>query len=207
MPEDFVGRAAQYYSEKLLLHGPTPAGVDWNSAASQNCRFEQLTRVCARNENFSLLDFGCGYGALLSFLRERAFQFTYWGYDAAPLMVRKAAEIHSADARARFAERLDEVPPVDYTIASGVFNVKQGAPVDEWKDYVLATLAKIVGLSRKGCAFNLLTSYSDPARMRDDLYYADPCFFFDFCKTRFCRNVALLHDYGLYEFTILMRME
>jgi SAM-dependent methyltransferase len=225
VPEDFAQRAAQYYSEKLLLHGPTPAGVDWNSAASQICRFEQLTRICPagpnplglsrdqrerlnpRDEDFSLLDFGCGYGALLTFLRERSFRSFYWGYDAAPAMVRKAAEIHSGDERARFAERLDEVPAVDYTIASGVFNVKHQAPAQEWKDYVLATLGKMVALSRKGCAFNLLTGYSDPARMRDDLYYADPCFFFDFCKTRFCRKVALLHDYELYEFTILMRME
>jgi SAM-dependent methyltransferase len=207
VPEDFAGRAAQYYSEKLLLHGPTPAGVDWNSAASQICRFEQLTRICPPGEDFSLLDFGCGYGALLTFLRERSLQASYWGHDAAPVMVRKASEIHSGDARARFAERLDEVPVVDYTIASGVFNVKQRAPAEEWKNYVLATLAKLVALSRKGCSFNLLTSYSDPPRMRDDLYYADPCFFFDFCKTRFCRNVALLHDYGLYEFTILMRLE
>jgi hypothetical protein len=41
--------------------------------------------------------------------------------------------------------------------------------------------------------------------MREDLFYADPCELFDYCKTRFARNVALLHDYGLYEFTILVR--
>jgi hypothetical protein len=41
--------------------------------------------------------------------------------------------------------------------------------------------------------------------MRDDLYYADPLFFFDYCKTRFSRFVTLIHDYPLYEFTILVR--
>ena len=40
--------------------------------------------------------------------------------------------------------------------------------------------------------------------MKDYLFYADPCELFDFCKTRFSQNVALLHDYGLYEFTILV---
>ena len=30
-------------------------------------------------------------------------------------------------------------------------------------------------------------------------------FFFDFCKRNFSRNVALLHDYGLYDFTIIVR--
>jgi hypothetical protein len=41
--------------------------------------------------------------------------------------------------------------------------------------------------------------------MREDLYYADPARLFDHCKTRFARNVTLLHDYGLYEFTMLVR--
>jgi hypothetical protein len=47
--------------------------------------------------------------------------------------------------------------------------------------------------------------YSDPERMRAHLYYADPCRLFDHCKRRYSRHVALLHDYGLYEFTILVR--
>jgi hypothetical protein len=43
--------------------------------------------------------------------------------------------------------------------------------------------------------------------MRPDLYYGDPAFFFDHCKTHYARDVALLHDYGLYEFTLLVRKE
>ncbi len=61
--------------------------------------------------------------------------------------------------------------------------------------------------SRKGFAFNCLTSYSDKERMREDLYYSDPCFLFDYCKRHFSKNVALLHDYGLYEFTVLVRKD
>jgi hypothetical protein len=43
--------------------------------------------------------------------------------------------------------------------------------------------------------------------MRDDLYYADPRVIFDHCKRSFSRWVALLHDYGLYEFTIIVRRD
>ena len=50
-----------------------------------------------------------------------------------------------------------------------------------------------------------VTSYSDPEFMRPDLYYADPRFLFDYCKRKLSRHVALLHDYGLYEFTVLVR--
>jgi len=41
--------------------------------------------------------------------------------------------------------------------------------------------------------------------MRDYLYYGDPCFYFDLCKRSYSRQVALMHDYGLYEFTLLVR--
>jgi len=41
--------------------------------------------------------------------------------------------------------------------------------------------------------------------MRPDLHYADPCVLFDRCKRRHSPRVALLHDYGLWEFTILVR--
>lgn len=40
--------------------------------------------------------------------------------------------------------------------------------------------------------------------MQDYLYYADPYALFDVCK-RYSNNVALLHDYDLYEFTMLVR--
>jgi hypothetical protein len=43
--------------------------------------------------------------------------------------------------------------------------------------------------------------------MRADLFYADPCVYFDLCKRRYSRQVALLHDYGLYEFTLIVRKE
>ena len=45
----------------------------------------------------------------------------------------------------------------------------------------------------------------DADRMQGYLYYADPCALFDRCKRCYSRNVALLHDYDLYEFTILVR--
>jgi hypothetical protein len=55
----------------------------------------------------------------------------------------------------------------------------------------------------------MLTSYSDSGRMarRPDLYFADPLFYFDYCKRNFSPDIALLHDYGLYDFTVLVRKQ
>ncbi len=55
-------------------------------------------------------------------------------------------------------------------------------------------------------AFNALTTYSDPEKQRSELYYADPLQLFDYCKRNLSRDVALLHDYELFDFTIVVRM-
>jgi len=71
--------------------------------------------------------------------------------------------------------------------------------------YILDTLENINEKSKKGFSFNMLTKYSDKELMRGDLYYADPLFFFDYCKRNYSKEISLLHDYDLYEFTILVK--
>jgi hypothetical protein len=64
---------------------------------------------------------------------------------------------------------------------------------------------KMAGLSLRGFAFTAQTVHSDRGWMRSDLSYADPSFWFEYCLRNFSRHVAVLHDYPLYEFTILVR--
>ena len=115
------------------------------------------------------------------------------------------ARIDHEHSRHRFTTREDDLEPADFALASGIFNVRLDTSLEDWTAYVLHTLERLDSLGGQGFAFNMLTSYSDHDRMRADLYYGDPCFFFDHCKTRYSKQVGLLHDYGLYEFTILVR--
>jgi SAM-dependent methyltransferase len=202
--DEIRSRVDRYYSGKFAEHGASHWGVDWNSTESQELRFAQLLRVCDLAQPFSINDFGCGYGALARYLSETPSEFTYVGFDLSPDMVAHAAAEHPAH---KFTSHLAELRPAHYTLASGIFNVKVGVDNERWQAYVQETLETLARLSTRGFAFNMLTSYSDPERMRPDLYYADPTRYFDVCKRRFSRHVALLHDYGLYEFTILVRLE
>lgn len=197
---------AQYYSQKLSLHGATPAGVDWNGSDSQIIRFQQLLKVCPDpSQAYSLIDYGCGYGALLDFLIAEKHDCRYFGYDCAQSMIDKAQQLHAGVAGCAFSSRIDESTRADYTVASGIFNVRGDYSNEEWLKYCLTTIAELSSLSSQAIAFNMLTKYSDAPKMRPNLYYADPCFIFDFCKREIGSKVALLHDYGLYEFTVLVR--
>ena len=152
-------------------------------------------------------DYGCGYAALLPFARAAGFAGEYRGYDLAPAMVATARDRHAADPLARFAADEAVLVGCDAVVASGVFNVKLTTPVPEWEAYVIRTLDRLAELGTQRFAFNALTSYSDPERRRTNLFYGDPLFFFDHCKRNLSKEVALLHDYGLYEFTLLVRKD
>lgn len=204
---DFLSPIERYYSDKLAEFGAQPKGVDWNGPEGQIKRFEQLCKLLPGDTPFSVADVGCGYGALLEFLSERYEGFEYVGLDIAETMIDAAAKKHATQAAAAFVVGTRPQAPVDFAVASGIFNVKLAADTDAWASYIVETLENMNAFTTRGFAFNCLTGYSDQDRMRRDLHYADPCALFDLCKRRFSRNVALLHDYDLYEFTILVRKQ
>lgn len=200
--DNYRQQAAAYYAEKLQNHGPVPQGVDWNSAEGQTLRFEQLCKVLPADAPCSVLDFGCGYGALYPFLKAHYPRVHYSGYDASAGMISEARRLYPDAA---WYAHLNDFQPADYAIASGVFNVKQHTDEESWAAYIQHELLSIKSLTTKGLAFNILTAYADAQRKRPDLYYADPGLWFGFCKQQLGPRVALLHDYPLYEFTLIVQ--
>lgn len=205
--KSLLSEVAAYYSKKLTEHGQTPRGVDWNGEDSQTLRFEQLCKVVNTEDQFSINDLGCGYGALYDFLSQEYPTLSYSGVDISESMIQAAEHRYQGKTKAHFVVASEPEQVADYGIASGIFNVRLDRSDDEWQSYLEATIEVLDRTSRLGFSFNCLTAYSDAEKMRDYLYYADPCKLFDLCKRRYSRNVALLHDYGLYEFTILVRKE
>jgi SAM-dependent methyltransferase len=199
---------ADYYADKVTTHGSTPSGVDWNSAESQRLRFDQLLQILPADPRpVTLDDYGCGYGALLEHLRATGrTAVDYLGLDVAASMIKAAQARHPADT-ARFHLGARSPRRADFAVASGIFNVRPGIPLGQWDAHIAATLGLLHASTTRGYAFNCLTSYSDADKQRDHLYYGDPCFYFDLCKRHHARNVTLLHDYGLYEFTLLVRKD
>lgn len=204
---ELLTEIASYYSGKLAEYGTTPQGVDWNAEAGQILRFEQLTKVITTLDTFSLNDVGCGYGALFDYLQTKYQQFSYTGCDISPAMIDAAQKRNSLRPGVRYVVATKPPEIADYGIASGIFNVRLGRNDAEWQAYIHRTLDVLNSTSQCGFAFNLLSSYADPEKKREYLYYADPCALFDYCKQRYSRHVTLLHDYGLYEFTILLRKD
>ena len=205
MSENIINQVNAYYTKRISEFGATPKGVDWNGEDSQYMRFSQLMKIAdGNNEPFSLLDFGCGYGGMIDYLKPiYGKRFNYFGFDISEEMI-KAAKIKYNEGDIFFSKIPDNFQ-VDFVVASGLFNVRQDISNGEWWKYITQTLDQINSLSRLGFSFNILTSYSDSEHMKEYLYYAKPEQMFEFCKVNYSKHVALLHDYPLYEFTLLVK--
>ena len=201
----------EYYAVRLQNDQPS-VRVGWRDDIAQLARFEQLAKVIEAGDlaNRSINDLGCGLGDFSEFLSTGGgHELQYRGYDRLACMVDEARARFAGDSARRFIEIRDagEMEPADYTVASGIFSLKFTLSEHEWLYYMVHTINVMNAKSAKGFAFNALTKYSDKEFMKDDLYYADPCFLFDYCKRNFSKNVALLHDYKEYDFTIIVRKD
>ncbi|MGN7613294.1 class I SAM-dependent methyltransferase [Magnetococcales bacterium HHB-1] len=202
---------SKYYSEKLQEFGAVAKGVDWNDKASQNLRLEKLLSLWQPDDKPSLLDVGCGYGALLDYLVENKSSYSeihsYQGCDLSSEMISKALLTHSQTKNSHFftVSGQDPLPKADYVVASGIFNVKLETSIEDWQEYMKQMLIRMFQAAKRTIAFNVLTCYVDDDYRRDDLYYAPPGYWLDFCCKNFSRHITLLQDYGLYEFTLIVR--
>ncbi len=197
-----------FFDQCFDLHGETAQGVGWNSPEAQEIRFDQLLKVVQPGKPFTFIEYGCGYGHLLPYMRAQGLSPDhYYGIDILESSLAAAREQFADDPSASFHTALADVPVADYLSASGVFNVKLQHDNASWTRYVINSLDEFFSKTAKGFSVNFLTKYSDYDRMkqRPDLYYADPCFLFDYCKENLSRNVALLHDYEIYDFTLIVR--
>ena len=69
----------------------------------------------------------------------------------------------------------------------------------------LATRLPLICVSTAAVRIPVSRLVQQAHRRRDDLFYADPREVFDLCVRQFSPRVALLHDYPLFEFTVIVR--
>jgi SAM-dependent methyltransferase len=201
---DALAGVEALYTANLAEHGTSSASVGWPDADAQQLRFDKLAYVIDTDAPITVNDWGCGYGAMFRYLDERINLGGYTGYDISAEML-DAARTFVGDPRARWVQGSEVDGTADYTFVSGTFNVRMGASEAAWQRHVEETLRALAQRSRRGFAFNLLTTYVD--WRTDDLFYADPARFFGFCRENLSRFVTLLHDYPLYEWTIAVRLD
>ncbi len=196
------------YRLRYRQNGATPKGVFWSNQENVRQRFEILCRVfdpedIARGDS-TITDLGCGYGALYDFLKSHPILRggEYRGYDICEALL-DACTTRIRDPRASFHHRMYVKEPADYSIVSGTFNLKLEANEADWLTYTQMSLKHLWGKTNKALAFNMLDIAE--AEPMDGLYYAVPEDFEAFCRENMSKNVEIVTNYGLPDFTVFVR--
>jgi SAM-dependent methyltransferase len=202
---DIHADVRNYYAAKVLRYGATPLGVDWTCAPTQQLRFVQLLKLIPRGMDFSVNDIGCGYGALVGFLhrRRRGVAIDYLGIDLSPEMIAHARR-HNRRPSASFETGCTAPRVADYCLASGIFNVRLQHSQAAWTRFVQSTLEDIANASRLGFAVNFLGHAPSASAGPRELYRTDPLAWAGYCERRFGVTPAIVANYGLDEFTLLV---
>ena len=197
----------RYYTQKVLTHGASALGVDWTCQPTQELRFVQLLKICDFEHPFALNDVGCGYGALLSFLRKRyrGAKVDYLGTDLSQAMIDKASPSRSLAIRSQFVVTAGIPRIADYSVASGIFNVKLGHPIAGWTVFIKQMLTAMHAASRIGFAVNFLAPLEQGMQDIPELYRTSPETWIRYCKRQFNVKAEVASDYGMREFTLTVR--
>ena len=129
-----------YYRSNLDNYGPGAMGVGWKNEMAQQIRFEQLIKIIRDYSNFSINDMGCGVGDFYNYLSSKSYNFfDYYGYDMLEpmLAVGKAKFAHQRNVHLIKIDNAKDLYIADYTVASGIFNLKYAIKESEWIKYII----------------------------------------------------------------------
>jgi SAM-dependent methyltransferase len=204
---ELFGEVEQYYSKKILTYGATPLGVDWSCRPTQEMRFVQLLKVCEFDAPMLINDIGCGYGALLGFLskRHRNKTIDYLGVDISAPMIAHAQKRWKNRAGVLFEKTASGYRTADYSVASGIFNVKLSQSVATWERMIEQTLREMHAKSRRGFSVNFLAPNTAGVPLIQELYRVPPAIWFGYCEQTLDADVELIANYGMREYTLLVR--
>ena len=205
--KEWLGEVEQYYSKKIQRYGATPLGVDWSCVPTQEMRFVQLLKICKFDAPVQINDIGCGYGALLAFLgkRYRSKKIDYLGVDISAPMIAHAKKRWKNRKNAAFENTIFGYRAADYSVASGIFNVKLNQPIAMWEQLIEKTLGEMHARSRLGFSVNFLAPMPEGAQHIPELYRAPPEVWQRYCEQVMNADVELIANYGMREYTLLVR--
>jgi trans-aconitate methyltransferase len=170
-------------------------------------RFIQLLRLCSFEAAFSLNDVGCGYGALRGFLRQRhrLARIDYLGVDLSQAMIDSARSRWGHVPQTRFEAASALLRMADYSIASGLFNVRLHHADTDWERWVAHTLQSLHAASQIGFAVNFLAPPQTGEASPQELYRPTIEQWKSYCESDLHSTVEPITGYGMREYTLLVR--
>jgi SAM-dependent methyltransferase len=165
-----LASVAAFHGQLLGSGRREPHWLDgWGSAEGQVARFGALVRS-AGYRGGSVVDYGCGTGALREYLDGLGYPFTYLGVDMNPELLAVARRLTGSGEFHLIEPDTVDFPPTDYVFASGIFQFAD--PAEPLYHHRLA--AALFGRCRIALSVNFLSAGRDGAARDPDELYVSP---------------------------------
>src|SRR4030042_1546772 len=96
VPMDAERKVLDFYAQRWQEYGYDTRSLGIGSRESQEVRFDVLTQI-GDLANASVLDVGCGFGDLHSYLEKRGIPVRYTGLALQPAFIEEARRRHPGD--------------------------------------------------------------------------------------------------------------
>lgn len=201
-------RIVAHYEDLFARHGDTPLGFDWPNAADAELRYRVMLELLPGSRDrggqpLQLLDFGCGAGHFLEFLqKEGVADVAYHGIDLSERFIALCGQKFPGVPFSCIDVLAPEVvlPGCDYAVANGVFTEKCDLAFDDMVAFFEAVVSKLWTATRRGMAFNLMSTHVEWER--EDLFHLPLDRLTGFLTRHITRHLVVRMDYGLREYTV-----
>ena len=201
---DLIEKATiiHYHRSRIeVFGGGSTEALGWRRPESQTKRFDVLSQV-GDLSGCSVLDIGCGYGDLKSYLDQRFSSFVYFGIDQMPEFIADAKERYKDSADTHFFQTdfsTVELPSVDYVLASGALGYRSDDP-----DFHMNAVRKLYESATQALAFNMLDADRFPEHPLLTGHNVDETV--RQCQ-ELCPNVQVIQGYLDDDFTVFLRRD
>lgn len=177
-----------FYDRHLRDFGDRPQAVRW-TPEGQIRRYEAFLGLAGDLKGKKVLDFGCGKGDFLGFLRARGIECEYHGMDVNENLIAFARSKYPSE-HFYVSDIEEEMPDEQYDviIACGVFNLR----ISGIRESMENALKRIFDLCGGVFHFNALSSHSYPLHV--DLHYVEPEEMTGFIRKELSPHVTLRDD-------------
>lgn len=189
-----------FYKKGFITYGEDVKTLGYGSVESQESRLRVVSEI-GDLSNKSILDVGCGFGDLYTFLhRQGIHPNRYLGIDISSELL-DVARKRLPEVEFELVGILDfeATEKFDFVVACGLFGLES----PNWQRLLKKQLRKLYDLCEIGVIVNFLSCYTtwvkNPAS-----HYADPAKIFEFVLKNLSNRVVLRHDYAANDFTIYM---
>ena len=188
---------AATFNSRFEAYGPTPEASLWFNKSRQLARFSKLTEAIVSrvsNNEVTIGDVGCGYGAFLDYLAKHnsEIRFKYYGYDIADRVIAYCSK-NLQTANATFLHSSRPTRKADFHVMSGTYNYAPEMDVGTWRSYMRDEIKYIFSATNKCIVFNLMLA-DQACISKSNIFYEEMEHFLSFCMKELGKTTILEHS-------------